>query len=138
MNFVDTNILVYSILANQAPEKHVIAIRLLQEPNLRLSSQVVNELVSALRLKGKLLDDHIRRILEDLYFRLEVIDLISEDIFAAFSLRDRYNFSYWDSLLVATALRSGAKNLYSEDMQHGLVVDGRMTIWNPFTHGIIE
>ncbi len=132
MNFADTNIFVYSFLPKQSPEKHVIAVRLLREPNIGVSSQVVNELVSALRLKGKLPDDEIRRILEDLYFRIEVADLISDDIFAAFDLRARYRFSYWDSLVVATALRMGAEKLYSEDMQHGLVVDGRMTISNHF------
>ncbi len=47
-------------------------------------------------------------------------------------LRSRYNFSFWDSLIVACALAGGASILYSEDMQDGLVVDGQLEILNPF------
>jgi len=132
LNFIDTNVIVYSIIGRQSPEKHQIAIQLLREPNLILSSQVVNETVSALRGKEGLEEEIVRAIVDDLYYRFTVIDLISEDIFAAFDLRSHYKFSLWDSLIVATALRSGVERLYSEDMQHGLVVEGRITIWNPF------
>jgi predicted nucleic acid-binding protein len=40
-------------------------------------------------------------------------------------------FYFWDALIVEAALAAGCKTLYSEDMQHGLVVNG-MTIENPF------
>jgi predicted nucleic acid-binding protein len=132
VNSVDTNILVYSLLAEQSAEKHYVAVELLVRPNLSLSSQVVNELATALRRKGRIEDKELRRILDDTYFTFEVIDQTSDDIFAAFSLREKYNFSYWDSLIVSTALRAEAEKLFTEDMQHGLVVEGKMTIWNPF------
>jgi predicted nucleic acid-binding protein len=41
-------------------------------------------------------------------------------------------FSHYDSLIVATALSINCSVLYSEDLQHGQVVDGRLTIVNPF------
>jgi predicted nucleic acid-binding protein len=134
LKFLDTNIVVYSLLPKQAPQKHDIAVKLLREPDLILSSQVINELATAVRSKGGIGDVELRRIVDDLYLRYDVIDLISEDIFAAFALRERFNFSYWDSLIVATALRAGSEILFSEDMQDGLVVDGKMTIRNPFLH----
>jgi len=46
-------------------------------------------------------------------------------------MREKYNISYWDSLVVASALESGCTKLYSEDMQEGLVVDGILNIINP-------
>jgi predicted nucleic acid-binding protein len=138
MSFVDSNIFVYSLLAKQAPQKHSAVVALLSQPDLSLSSQVVNELATTLKRKGNVEDEELRGILDDIYFRFEVIDLISEDIFSAFELREQYHFSYWDSLIAATALRGGGARLYSEDMKHGLVVHGRMTIWNPFTHSITE
>ncbi len=116
MSSVDSNIIVYSILAKQAPEKHIAAMGLLSSPDLALSSQVVNEVATTLKRKGNIEDKELRGILDDIYFRFEVIDQISEDIFSAFALRKQYNFSYWDSLIVATALRSGAERLYTEDM----------------------
>ncbi len=50
----------------------------------------------------------------------------------AWSLTDRYDFSWWDALIVAAALRQECVLLLSEDLQHKLVVDNRLTIINPF------
>ena len=46
-------------------------------------------------------------------------------------LRERYGFSFYDSLIVAAALQAGCTRLYSEDMQHGQQIRG-LTIQNPF------
>lgn len=136
MNFIDTNVFVYSLLANQALEKHRTAIEVLSLTDLALSSQVVNELATVLGTKGKLREPELRRILDDIYLSYDVFDQTSDDIFRAFSLRERYQLSYWDSLIVATALRAVAKQLFIEDMQHGLVIESCLTIWNPFTNQI--
>ncbi|TVR67355.1 MAG: PIN domain-containing protein [Candidatus Competibacteraceae bacterium] len=49
----------------------------------------------------------------------------------AWILLDRYRFSYFDSLILASALTANCEVLYSEDLQHGQVIDGRLTIINP-------
>lgn len=51
---------------------------------------------------------------------------------SAWSLADRHGFSWWDALIVAAALRQECDILLSEDMQHGLVIDNRLTLVNPF------
>lgn len=57
----------------------------------------------------------------------------SEETFALASLlRKKRAFSYWDSLIVAAALDAGCDTLYSEDMQHGQLVEGRLRLVNPF------
>ena len=43
-----------------------------------------------------------------------------------------YAFSYWDSLVISSALESGCSILYSEDMQNGQVINKKLTIKNPF------
>ena len=53
----------------------------------------------------------------------------------ASQLRENYSLSHWDSLIVSVALHSGATQLYSEDMQDGLVLDEQLTIVNPFASG---
>jgi predicted nucleic acid-binding protein len=58
--------------------------------------------------------------------------LETEHYLRASRLRDRYHISHWDSLLIVAALELGASTFYSEDMQDGLVVDGVLTIRNPF------
>ena len=46
-------------------------------------------------------------------------------------LRARYQFSFYDSLIISAALEAGCKTLYSEDLQHGQII-GQLTIVNPF------
>jgi hypothetical protein len=46
--------------------------------------------------------------------------------------RLNYNLSFWDSLIIASALSGGGNTLYSEDMQNGLIISQQLTIINPF------
>jgi len=45
---------------------------------------------------------------------------------------ERYGLSIFDSMIVASALLADCKTLYSEDLQHGQVIEGQLTITNPF------
>lgn len=47
-------------------------------------------------------------------------------------LAERYGFSVYDSFIVAAALQANCDTLWSEDMQHGMLVDQRLRIVNPF------
>jgi predicted nucleic acid-binding protein len=51
---------------------------------------------------------------------------------SASNLRTQYSFSFWDSLIVASALAAEANILYSEDMQDGLIISNQLTLINPF------
>jgi predicted nucleic acid-binding protein len=48
------------------------------------------------------------------------------------SLAMRHGFAVYDAMIVASALLAGARVLYSEDLQHGLRIERRLTIQNPF------
>ena len=48
------------------------------------------------------------------------------------SVVEAINLSFWDGLIVASALFGNANILYSEDMQDGLMIDNQLTIINPF------
>lgn len=50
----------------------------------------------------------------------------------AHKLKLKYYFSYWDSLVLATALQNHCDIIYSEDMQHQQIIDNKLTIVNPF------
>jgi len=52
-------------------------------------------------------------------------------LLAALDIKRRHGLSYWDSAIVAAALALGCRELYTEDMQHGLPIDGLRLI-NPF------
>ena len=51
---------------------------------------------------------------------------------AAWSVQARCAFSWWDAMIVAAALQAGCDTLLSEDLQHGQVIDGGLTLVNPF------
>jgi predicted nucleic acid-binding protein len=51
---------------------------------------------------------------------------------AALRLAMRHGFHIYDALIIAAALEAGCSTLYSEDMPSGQVIDGRLTIRNPF------
>ena len=62
----------------------------------------------------------------------DVVYVYTSTINIAFNLSLKYGFSYWDSMIVATALENNCEVLYTEDMQHGLLVEKTLLIKNPF------
>ncbi len=50
----------------------------------------------------------------------------------AMDLAEKYRYTYFDSLILASALEANCESLYSEDLQHGQVIDQRLRIINPF------
>jgi len=45
---------------------------------------------------------------------------------------DKYNYQIFDSIIIASALEANCGILYSEDMQHGMKIDRKLSIINPF------
>ena len=48
-------------------------------------------------------------------------------------LAERYGLSIYDAMIVAAALDADCDILWSEDMQNGMTIEGRIAIVNPFT-----
>lgn len=132
--FVDSNIWLYAFIQSQDGEKSKIARELLgdDEEKLIVSTQVVNEVCVNLLRKAKLEESAVQQVVHAFYSRYDVVVLEESVLLMASSLRQRYSLSYWDSLIVAAALISDSTILFSEDMQDGLVINGRLTITNPF------
>jgi predicted nucleic acid-binding protein len=129
--FLDSNVWFYAFADSQGLEKHATAKELILQHPIAISHQIVSEVCNSL-LRKVLSETEIQRIIRSFFGMYSPLVLTEEDHIKASSLRQQYRFSYWDSLIVAAALKSDSTILYSEDMQNGLVVDGRMTIRNPF------
>jgi predicted nucleic acid-binding protein len=130
--FLDTNIWLYSLIKSDVA-KYQRAIGLITgEESIYSSVQVANEIsINLLRKAGK--DQaYIQNFLSEFMASYPVLAQEKEDLLTAAGLRLEYSLSYWDSLIVAVALRSGCKILYSEDMQHHLKIRGALLIVNPF------
>jgi predicted nucleic acid-binding protein len=126
--FFDTNILVY---AQQAGDKAERA-RALFADGGKLSVQVLNEFVAVARRKQNKTWDEITDAVADTLALVDPPLALSLDLHvAARALAETQRLSFYDALIVASAIEAGCDVLYSEDMQHGRAI-GRLTIRNPF------
>lgn len=133
--FVDTNIWLYALVDpthSNDSDKHLRAAQLVRQLSRPvISSQVARELCRNLLKKSALTEENLRRLIDDWYPNCVLHASSQQQHLLASQLRETASFSFWDSLIVAAALDAGCSTLYSEDMQHGQVVDGRLTIFNP-------
>ena len=127
--FLDTNVIVYAFTKDDPRSKRADA--LLRAGGIN-SVQVLNELVGVSRRKLGLDWTAVERQRGVLFELLEPpIPLTLALHQMGVTLMQRYGFSIYDSLVIAAALQAQCPLLYSEDMQHGQVIEG-MTIHNPF------
>ncbi|MBF0310871.1 MAG: PIN domain-containing protein [Magnetococcales bacterium] len=130
--FVDTNIYFYA-MSDGEPGKGRLANRLLNTLSRPvINGQVIRELVYNLRKKAGYDEEELRDVIRQLYLDCDVVVDHDNLFILASRLREEQDASYWDSLIAAAALAAGCNILYSEDMQHGQVIAGTMTIINPF------
>ncbi len=131
--FLDSNIWIYALSSNFDEKKCVAANKLIERSDIRISTQIIGEVCNASLRKARALEAKIKELIDFFFDEFDPIEIRDrEQMLRASALRERYNFSYWDSFIVLAALESNCSILYSEDMQDGLVVDGTLTIRNPF------
>jgi predicted nucleic acid-binding protein len=71
-------------------------------------------------------------LIDSFYEKYDIVPLDQDLLIRASELREQYSLSFWDSMIVASALYAEVRVLYSEDMQNGLVVEGKLQIVSPF------
>jgi predicted nucleic acid-binding protein len=133
--FVDTNVLVYALAADD-PKRSPIAQELIRSLMLHqamhTSTQVLQELYVTLtrKVRQPVTSDQALRYLERIAtWPVTVLDY--EAIRSAIRVSVANQISFWDALIVTAASLSGAKRLYTEDLQAGQVLLG-VEIVNPF------
>ena len=98
-----------------------------------VSVQLLNEFAHVARRKMRLnwpeVGAQLARLRESVD---EVLPIDAPAHENAIRIASRYMLSVYDSLMLSVALNGGARTFYSEDMQHGLVIDDTLTIVNPF------
>lgn len=131
--FIDSNIWLYSFTAREdETDKRLTARTLLSAVDPTISTQVINEVCANLIRKFGYSEAEVVHTLNSLYRRCYVKTLTRPVFTGASRLRQAYPLSYWDSVIIATALQAGATTLYTEDMQDGLLVFDQLHIINPF------
>ncbi|MCU0347274.1 MAG: PIN domain-containing protein [Saprospiraceae bacterium] len=137
-SFWDTNLWVYLNTDSQAPndiaKKTKLQTLLLLNGEIAISAQVLNELANVLMKKYGQTEAEVLNRLEALADQVELIALNEQITFQALKLKAKYKTSWFDSLIITTALQSGCTILYSEDLQNNLLVEGQLSVINPFTN----
>jgi predicted nucleic acid-binding protein len=132
--FIDTNVLIYAHDVD-AKKKHDTARNVLRElwreRNGVLSTQVLQEFyVNATKKIADPLSKESARLVVSSY-GVWCMDTTPSDIGVAFQIEDTSKIGFWDSLIVASALKSGASRILSEDLNAGQTIAG-IHIENPF------
>lgn len=134
--FLDTNILVYTFdaarPAKQAKARELVENALEHQTGV-ISYQVVQEMLNvatrkfARPLGPQKAQRYLTEVLEPLCAVFASIDLYGK----ALALQERWRYSLYDCLIIASALQAGCRTLYSEDLQHGQSIE-TLTIIDPF------
>jgi predicted nucleic acid-binding protein len=131
--FIDSNIWCYLFIKDEH-EKYKTAENFISDRAsdsiFVISYQVINEVTNKL-IQKKLKNEIIKENVLYMYKICTIQDFSKDITMSSFTLREKYSLSFWDSIIVASALNSNCNILASEDMQDGLKIDN-MIINNIF------
>jgi predicted nucleic acid-binding protein len=135
--FLDTNVFVYAIDSSPRERKkrdiaRELISKTIERENGVISIQVVQEFfqVSTQRIKVPISIDDAIEYLKYISI-MEIVIPQFEMVILAARLHQKYQFSFWDAMIIQAALTVGCKEIHSEDMQDGLIIDD-IKITDPF------
>ena len=128
-SFIDTNVLLY-LLSGDA-RKADRAEEIIQAGGA-ISVQVLNEFAAVTSRKLKMSIAEIRETLDTIRAVCAVAPLTEETHVLGLRITEQHRLSVYDAMIASAALISGCSILWSEDMQHGMVIEQRLVTQNPF------
>ena len=126
---LDTNILIY-LEGNDISKRKIAEVLLSYDPVI--PSQVVTEFINVTRRLRKIPKHQLIVEASALFRHCLIAPLKHSTLDLAKMLIDKYDFQIFDSIVVASAIEANCDTLYSEDMQHNLMVFQQLKIINPF------
>jgi predicted nucleic acid-binding protein len=128
-SFFDTNVVIY--LSSADPAKADRAESLIGAGGT-INVQVLNEVTNVARRKMGLSWAQTNAFLCSIRAILTIEPITLDIHLTGMMLAKRYGLSIYDAMIAAAALRADCDILFSEDIQHGMVIDGQLHIVNPF------
>jgi predicted nucleic acid-binding protein len=127
--FFDTNTLLYLLSEDQNKADRV---EMIIDKGGIISVQVLNEFSSTSLRKLKMSFSEVRDALQIIQSvcQIEPVTIVTHEL--GLDIAERFGFSLYDSMIVSSALKSGCNILYTEDLSHGQLINGRLLITNPF------
>jgi predicted nucleic acid-binding protein len=131
--FLDTNLWIYLYAKNPPDKSQKVAEIVTNNSSLLLvSTQVLGELFYVLTRKNFTTKADATIIISDIVSTFPIQAISQIEVLQALEINAKYSYSYWDSLIIATALLNGCCIIYSEDMQHNQLIDKKLRIVSPF------
>jgi predicted nucleic acid-binding protein len=128
-SFLDSNVCLYIL---DRDHSKFLKSKSLLVARPTISTQVVLENISVCVKRLKKTRDFAIAHAQSLQTACRVKAITSETMLLALHVFEKYGYSIFDSVILAAALESGCDTLYSEDMQHGQLIEGKLRIINPF------
>ena len=129
---LDTNLWVY--LYSKKPTDKYEKVSQLFLPNIQsliISTQILGELYNVLVKKKLQTRSQAQEIILQLVDGFDILEIDAQKVLKALEVSAGYGYSYWDSLIIGTALLSDCAILYSEDMKHNQLIEENLKIINP-------
>lgn len=129
--FLDSNILIYAY-SNTELEKQLAARTLVTHHQSFISTQVLQELCNILVKKFGYGFAQASIAVDESCNNNMLFTNHKETVKRACDLADKYRFSFYDSMIVSAAMQCECEILFSEDLHHGQMIEGKLLIKNPF------
>jgi predicted nucleic acid-binding protein len=131
--FIDSNIFIYAKVEQPDSHNHELAKKFLKEleGDIIISIQVLNEFYNVLD-RYKIADMTIQENINDLLKDVPLETITFDTIKLCWEIKIKYKYSYYDSLIIASALENDCSVLYTEDMHHEQLIEKKLKIINPF------
>jgi predicted nucleic acid-binding protein len=128
--FLDTNTFIYAY--SDDSNKKNRSFELFGYSSCITSTQVLSELSNVCFKKLKFSDKVISNIIREVISFCDIFIVNYMTIQQAVLIKGRYGYTYYDSLILASAIESNCSILYSEDLQHGQIIENSLEIVNPY------
>ena len=130
--FIDTNIFIYLYSASEQAKREQCE-QLVDEYDRFVSTQVLNEFCNVAIKKLAMPASAVRDAVSEICEGCNLILVDDDTVQKALDFCEKYKYSDYDSLILASAIESDCRYIISEDLQAGQLIDGKLTIVSPFS-----
>jgi predicted nucleic acid-binding protein len=127
---LDTNVVIYNHNKIDLRKRSISKELLLENPVI--SSQIISEYLNYMKNKLKMEKHYLMRGCAQWLNQCTVQPVKASTVELASRLIDKYDIQLFDGIIVASALEANCGVLYSEDMQHGQIIETSLKIVNPY------
>ena len=130
--FLDTNMIIYMYSEDEIKKRDTV-FALVNYNNCFVSTQILSEASNVWFKKYDWNKMQITKYLNGIESVCDEILIIQrKTIDKALELKERYSYSYYDCLILASAFEANCSIILTEDMSHNQIIDGKLQIVNPF------